>query len=149
MTLVKWTPRNREMDTMYNTLDSMMRGFFDDRWLGAPALQSEWVPSTDIIEEENRYLVSLDLPGMLRENIKISVQNGTLSVRGERKNETKDSGKGYSRIERSYGTFMRTFTLPNTIDGKNIDASYKDGVLRLTLPKVEEARPKEIEVKVH
>jgi HSP20 family protein len=151
MTLVKWSPRTRQIGTMHETLDDLVREVFSDfpsPWFRANTVGGEWLPPMDVVEEEGRFVVSLDLPGMRREDVTVSVENGTLTLKGERQHqsETKD---GYRRFERSYGTFTRTIGLPRTIDSKRIEAAYKDGVLTVTLPKSEEARPKAIEVKVN
>ena len=119
------------------------------RWSTGIGTAADWVPPTDVIEEPGRYLVTLDLPGMRREEIKISLESGTLTVTGERKREVEVAERGYSRYERAQGSFTRRFSVPETIDGKKIEAAYRDGVLTVILPKSEEARPKTIEVKVN
>ncbi len=149
MTLVKCTPRTRQFDTTHESLDLMLRDLFEGPWFTGATVATDWVPATDVVEEPTKYTVSLDLPGMRREEIKISVENGTLTITGERKREVETKEKGYARYERAIGSFTRTFTLPTTIDGKRIEASYKDGVLAVTLPKSEEAHPKSIEVRVN
>jgi HSP20 family protein len=147
MALSKWNPRQR--DRMHDQFDAILQDFFSDPWFSSPALQSDWLPTTDVVETDDHFVVELDLPGMKREDIRISVQNGSLTVKGERRQSSDQSKNKYSRYERTYGAFTRTFQLPNTIDGNRIEASYKDGVLRLVLPKSEAARPREIEVKVN
>jgi HSP20 family protein len=149
MSIMKWNPRNRQMSIMHETLDDMFRDFFGDRWSPGTTVAADWIPPTDVTEDEARYVVTVDLPGMNREDIKISVENGNLTIRGERKHEHETKEKGYSRFERAYGSFTRTFALPTTIDGKKIEANYKDGVLTVILPKSEESRPKSIEVRVN
>ncbi|MFN0152567.1 MAG: Hsp20/alpha crystallin family protein [bacterium] len=148
MTLVKWIPRTRPTERAYDAFDSMIQDLFTAPWNGAPALAANWLPATDVLEAPAHFTVKIDLPGMRREDIKISVQNETLSVTGSRDRETAESDKGYSRVERSFGAFTRTFQIPNSIDAKRIEAIYKDGVLTVTLPKSEESQPKQIEVRV-
>lgn len=148
MTLVKWTPRNRQVERVHDAFDAMLQDLFANTWGSPTELATDWLPSTDIVEADSHYTVKIDLPGMRREEIKVSVQNGTLTVSGSRSRDNAENTKGYSRFERSFGSFTRTFQVPNSIDAKRIEASYKDGVLHLTLPKSEDARPKEIEVRV-
>jgi len=109
---------------------------------------AEWSPLVDITEDEKEYLVKAELPELKKEEIKISVHDDVLSISGERKYEKEEKGKKYHRVERAYGSFMRSFTLPENADGSKVNAEYKDGVLHIHLPKLEMAKPKAIEVKV-
>ena len=109
---------------------------------------STWTPAVDIYEDENAFLIKVELPEVSREDVKVNLHDNTLAISGERRFENEEKRDGYHRVERSYGQFYRSFTLPPNINGEAIDAQFKDGVLRLTLPKKEEARPKQITVKV-
>jgi HSP20 family protein len=109
---------------------------------------SRWMPPVDIAEKEDRFLVSLEVPGVAREDVKITLQDRILTIRGEKKQEKESKTSNLHRVERLYGSFQRSFTLPSTVRGDGIDASYRDGILSITIPKAEEARPKEIDVKV-
>lgn len=109
---------------------------------------AEWSPLVDISEDDKGYIVKAELPEMKKEEIKINVLDDVLSISGERKYEKEEKGKKYHRVERAYGSFMRSFTLPEDADGSKVSAEYKDGVLNVRLPKSEKARPKSIEVKV-
>jgi HSP20 family protein len=109
---------------------------------------SAWTPAVDIFESENEYLIKLELPEVSRDDVKINLHDQTLTINGERKIEHDDRRDGYHRVERSYGQFYRSFTLPPNVNAEAINAQFKDGVLRLTLPKREEAKPKQIEVKI-
>lgn len=109
---------------------------------------SAWTPAVDIFEGDNDYLIKLELPEVSREDVKISLHDQTLTITGERKIENEDKREGYHRVERSYGQFYRSFTLPPNVNTEAINAQFKEGVLRLTLPKREEAKPKQIEVKI-
>ena len=110
---------------------------------------AEWVPVVDIIEDEKEYLVKAELPGVPRENVHVTVEKGRLAIKGERAFEKEENGKKYHRVERSYGTFQRSFNLPENADAEKVEAEFKDGVLLVHLPKQEKAQPREIEVKVN
>jgi HSP20 family protein len=108
-----------------------------------------WVPSVDIYETEKHDLVlRAELPGMAREDIEVTVENGTIVIKGEKKFDSEVKDEHYRRIERAYGTFHRSFTLPNTVDAVKVTADYKNGVLTITLPFKEEAKPRTINVEV-
>jgi HSP20 family protein len=107
-----------------------------------------WAPAVDIFENEHELVVKADLPDVKPEELDIRVENNILTIRGERKFEKKVDEKNYLRVERSYGSFARTFSLANTVNSEAIKADYKDGVLTLTIPKREEAKPKQIKVNV-
>ena len=107
-----------------------------------------WTPAVDVYEDENAFLIKLDLPEVNRDDVKVSLHENTLSISGERRFENEQKRENYHRVERSYGQFYRSFTLPPNVDTTAIDAKFKDGVLRLTLPKKEEAKPKQIDVRV-
>jgi HSP20 family protein len=109
---------------------------------------TEWAPSVDIIEDDKEWLVKTDLPEVKKEDVKVTVENGVLTITGERKFEKEEKGKKYHRIERSYGNFLRSFTLPDAADGSKVNAEFKDGVLKVHLPKSEKAKAKSVEVKV-
>ena len=109
---------------------------------------TEWAPSVDIIEDEKEWLLKADLPEVKKEEVKVTVENGVLTISGERKFEKEEKAKKYHRIERSYGNFLRSFTLPDGADGSKVNAEFKDGVLKVHLPKGEKAKPKAVEVKV-
>jgi HSP20 family protein len=109
---------------------------------------SFWLPPVDVVERENDFLVKAEVPGVEKNDVKITVQNDVLTIKGERKKEHEKKGENYHRIERSYGTFQRSFTLPSSIVSDKIEATYDNGVLLVSLPKLEESKPKSIEVKV-
>ena len=107
-----------------------------------------WVPPVDISENENELVVKADVPDVKFEDIHVNLENDTLTLKGERKFEKASDTGGYHRIERSYGSFERTFTVPNTVDAEHVKADYKNGVLTVTLPKKETAKPRKINVEV-
>jgi len=109
---------------------------------------AEWAPLVDISEDDKEYLIKAELPDMKKEDIKLTVHDDVLTITGERKYEKEEKGKKYHRVERAYGSFMRSFTLPDDADASKVAADYKDGLLKVHLPKSEKAKPKSIEVKV-
>ena len=134
----------------FNDVDDMpaMRSLQDTfNKLFEPSLRP-WTPAVDIVETENEMLLKMDVPGVELKDIDIRLENDTLTIKGERKFEHEAKGKGYHRIERSYGVFARSFTLPNTLDTEHVRADYKNGVLNVMLPKKEVAKPRSIKVEV-
>ena len=108
-----------------------------------------WHPSVDVYETDDSYVLKADLPGVTKEDIKIDINKNTLTIKGEKKSEEKVEKENYVRVERSYGSFSRSFSLSDKVNTENIKANYKDGVLEITLPKKEEVKPKEIKVEVN
>jgi HSP20 family protein len=109
---------------------------------------AQWSPLVDITEDDKEYVVKAEIPEMKKEDIKINVHDDVLTMSGERKYEKEEKGKKYHRVERAYGSFMRSFALPEDADGSKISAEYKDGLLKVHLPKSEQAKKKAIEVKI-
>jgi HSP20 family protein len=158
MTLVQWKPVRgvstwhpvtslaEEVISMQREIDRMF-----DRFSGGQSDESAlagWAPVVDILEEANQYVVRAELPGVDKNDVKITVESNHLTIRGEKKQEEEKEGRNYHRVERSYGAFYRSFTLPTTVVSSKIEASFADGVLTVSIPKVEEVKPKAIEVKV-
>jgi HSP20 family protein len=112
------------------------------------ALTSAWLPPCDVFEDRDAVKIFAEVPGIRPEDVKISIENGLLTIRGEKQQQAEETAERVHRYERSYGTFERSFALPTTVDPERIDASYSHGLLTLTLPKAERARPREIPVKV-
>jgi HSP20 family protein len=152
MTLVKWNPARellnveREFNKLFNTFNQ--RFGFDDSTMNEELENAVWSPLTDISENKDQYILKMDLPGVSKENLKLSFHDGELIISGERKQEKEDKDSKYHRIERTYGKYFRSFTLPQTIQADKINAEFKDGQLTITVPKSEEAKPKELEIKV-
>lgn len=141
MTLAKYNPFDLDEFTgMKSFADTMNRLFAD--------VNRPWAPPVDILETENDVVLKADLPDVKIEDIDIRLENGTLTLKGERKFEKDENSKGYHRIERGYGSFARAFTLPDTLEGDNVKADYKNGVLTISLPKKEVAKPKTVKVEV-
>ena len=123
--------------------DSINRVLSDDGVRTRP-----WAPAVDILETENEIVLKADVPGVELKDIDIQLENGTLTVKGARKMENEEKNKGFHRMERSYGSFVRVFTVPETVDAEQVKAGYEAGVLTITLPKKEIAKPKAIKVQV-
>lgn len=153
MALVKWNPSRellsieREFNKMFNSLSNRF-GFGNGDDVDKEYENAVWSPSSDIYEDKENYVLTLDLPGIKKDNVKISYIDGHLNISGERKNEKESKDGTYHRVERSYGKYFRSFSLPNEIRGDKIDAEFKDGQLTITVPKAEEVKPKEIDIKV-
>ena len=113
-----------------------------------PLAVAEWAPLVDISEDDKEYLIKAELPEVNREDVKVTAQKGTLTIMGERKFEKEEKGKKYHRVERAYGSFGRSFSLPDDANPANVTAGFKDGVLTVHLVKDEKARPQQVEVKV-
>ena len=118
------------------------------RMLTEPQTNRPWAPAVDIYETENELVLKADLPDVDLKDIDVRVENQTLTISGERNFEKKDTTKGYHRIERNYGSFVRSFSVPNTFDTENVAADFKNGVLSVTLPKKEAAKPRQVKVEV-
>lgn len=147
--ITRWNPVNELDDLMnrYNRLLGLTRGSEES---GGKDLfsSSDWTPAVDIKETPEAFNIEAELPGMSKDEVKVTVQNGVLSIQGERKHEEETDDKKQHRIERFYGSFLRRFTLPENVDENSVKANFKDGVLSLTLTKAEPAEPKSIEVDV-
>jgi HSP20 family protein len=145
-----WNPL-REMDEAQNRLNRFFFGSFPNR-MGSGEIPSlavaDWSPEVDISEDDQGYLLKADLPEMKKDDVRVTVEDGILSVSGERKSEKEDLKKKFHRIERSFGTFRRSFTLPEDADSTKVTAEFRDGVLKVHLPTTPVARSKALEVKV-
>ena len=150
MNLIRYEPAGFPMfREMEETLDRLNR-LFGTRPNGNKEnlVVTDWTPTVDIQETDAEYLVKAELPEVQKEDVKVTVENGVLTLQGERKQEKEEKGKKFHRIERAYGTFIRTFTIPIDADEGKVAADFKDGMLRVHLPKTEKPRPKAIDVKV-
>ena len=148
MTLVRWDPF-RELEEVSDRLNRMFARPSTPRTTGKETMVvADWTPSVDISETEGEYQIKAEIPDVKKEDVKVTLEDGVLTIQGERKYEKEEKGKKYHRIERSYGSFVRTFSLPDVIDEEKVKAEFKDGVLNLHLPKSEKAKPKAIDVKV-
>ena len=124
--------------------------FFDDfPFSSVPETKENWIPSVDILEQDGNLILRAALPGMTEKQIELKLEGNTLTLKGERKMENEDKRNNYHRIESFYGSFTRSFRIPDTVDAEKISAEYKNGVLTITIPQKPEVRPREIPVSVH
>lgn len=136
--------RNRPARSVKREVDSLFDQFFSRSGdEGPPAM---WAPQTDLAETDDDFRLRVDVPGMSKEDIDVNLQGGTLTVSGERTSEQTDEGEDYVRVERAFGSFHRSFSLPDAVDEDNIKATYEDGVLSIIVPKTEESARRQIEI---
>ena len=147
--LTRWSPW-KELEDMEKRLSTMFgrAPVTTDGDKKEAISVAQWSPLVDITEDDKEYVVKAEIPEMKKEDIKINVHDDVLTMSGERKYEKEEKGKKYHRVERAYGSFMRSFTLPEDADGSKISAEYKDGLLKVHLPKSEQTKKKAIEVKI-
>jgi HSP20 family protein len=146
MALIRWEPA-AELNTLQTEMNRLFTSLFDTptRAVGA-APTRRWVPAMDLVENEDHYVLHADLPGLSEQDIKIELDARVLTISGERRSERDDEQHGYRRIERSYGSFSRSLTLPAGVDGDAVAASFDKGVLEVRIPKPEQAKPRTIAV---
>jgi HSP20 family protein len=154
MTLVRWNPvrdlfnAEREFGKLFKDFENRF-GFPAENKESREYVNAVWMPLTDIFEDKDNYTIKADLPGLNKKDVKISFNNGELSISGERVQESENKEAKSHRIERTFGKYYRSFTLPKEIKADNIKADFKDGQLTITIPKAEEVKPKEIEISVN
>lgn len=146
MALVKWRP-SRSLIAPWDDFDRMMGEFFDETWNFRP-FRSRWMPRIDIEEKDHEFILTTDLPGLSKKDVQIKVREGVLAISGERGEEKKTEEKNYRCRERRIGSFQRSFQLPDYVVADKIAASFKDGILTLTIPKLESVEPEEREIKI-
>jgi len=146
MSIVRWSPF-RDMLGIQDEMNRLFNAYFT-RSSDQEGKSLVWHPFVDIFETDNEIKVVAEVPGMNKEDIKVSIQDNVLTISGVKKQEADDTSKNYHRIERAWGTFERSFSLPMAVRVDKVNAAYKDGILTITLPKSEEAKPKEIDVSV-
>jgi len=146
--LTRWQPTFGRLTSLRDEIDRLFEVPLAELARGSRLL-SGWTPALDIFEDKDNLVVKAELPGMKREDIQVSLHDGSLSISGERKTESKHEDAEVYRAERFVGRFQRTVTLPTPVAGDKVKADYKDGILTITLPKTEEAKPKQIEVNVN
>ena len=148
MNLVKWDPF-RELEDVSNRLNRIFGQSLARSESGQNMLAvADWAPSVDISETDSEYLIKGEIPGVKKEDVKVTIQDGMLTIQGERRQEKEEKGKKFHRIECSYGSFARSFRVPSDADESSVKAEFKDGMLNVTLAKSEKAKPKSINVSV-
>ena len=145
MTLIKWQPKPMNV---FDDMDTMIHSFFNTDWNFPVRDTRNWSPAVDVKETDNLFILTADIPGLTKKDIKVNVANGKLSISGERTYETDQENDNYHYRERRFGTFDRSFNLPDTVDEEKISAYFKIGILNVSLPKHENILPKEREIKV-
>jgi len=146
--VMRWDPFH-ELEDMSERLNRMFNRPAGRSTGGKETITvADWIPTVDVAETDAEYLIKAELPEVKKEDVKVTVEDGVLTISGERRHEAEEKGKKYHRVERSYGSFVRSFALPDHVDDAKVKAEYKDGVLQLHLPKSEKAKPKAIDVKI-
>jgi HSP20 family protein len=141
MALVRWEPA-RELTSLQSEMNRLFSSFFDDDG----GTNRRWAPAMDLVERDDHLVLKADLPGLSEDDVRIEVQDHVLTVSGDRKTEHEDKREGYYRMERAFGSFARSVTLPEGIDADKIDASFDKGVLEVRIPKPEERKPRRITI---
>jgi HSP20 family protein len=148
-TITRWNPLRELEDFQSRILSAFKPAARNNNGDGHEAMSlAEWSPLVDVAEDDKEYVITAELPEVKKDDVKVTLENGTLTITGERKFEKEEKNKKYHRIERAYGTFARSFTLPNDGDASKVNAEFKDGMLKVRVAKSEAARPKQIEVKM-
>jgi HSP20 family protein len=145
--LTRWEPF-REFNTLQDRINRVFRESYSGSGQDDALNTSSFAPAVDVYEDEHKVALKIEVPGIEEKDIDVRVENNTLTVHGERKIEKEEKEENYRRVERQYGSFTRTFTLPTTVDTENVSATYDKGVLKISLPKKAEAKPKQIKVTV-
>ena len=145
--LTRWEPF-REFSTLQDRMNRLFRESYSGEGRDESLTTSSFAPAVDVYEDEHKVSLKIEVPGIDEKDIDVRVENNTLTVHGERKIEKEEKEENYRRVERQYGSFTRTFTLPTTVDTENVAAVYEKGVLKISLPKKAEAKPKQIKVTV-
>lgn len=145
--LTRWEPF-REFSTLQDRMNRLFRESYAGEGRDESLTTSSFAPAVDVYEDEHKVTLKIEVPGIEEKDIDIRVENSTLTVHGERKIEKEEKEENYRRVERQYGSFTRTFTLPSSVDSDNVSANYDKGVLKVNLPKKAEAKPKQIKVSV-
>ena len=146
MAVIRWQPNSNLFD-LRRDMNRLFEGFWGDD--ENPLPMTQWAPATDLVEKEDEFVLTAELPGMTQKDISVTITNNVVTIKGEKKQESENKEGSVHRTERTYGGFSRSFTLPAGARTEKVDASYRDGVLSLRIPKAEEAKPKQIEVKVN
>jgi HSP20 family protein len=148
MALVRWEPV-RELTSLQNDMNRLFNTFFDTPSTGNGGnTPRRWIPAMDLVETDEHFVLKADLPGLAEEDVNVEVEDNVLTVSGERNAEHEDKREGYVRVERSYGAFRRSLTLPEGVDPEGVSASFDKGVLEVRIPKPEERKPRRVAIQV-
>lgn len=147
-TMTHWNPFRDMQDLQNRVLHALQAKSAAASGQQESITVAEWSPAVDITEDSSEYLIKAELPEVSREDVKVTVENGMLTLKGERRLEKEEHGRKFHRVERAYGSFLRSFHLPENTDPSKVSAEFKDGLLRIRLPKQEAALPRQIEVKI-
>jgi HSP20 family protein len=147
MAITRWRPF-RDVVSIQDEMNRLFDDFFGRPVLKTGWTEGVWSPIVDISEDKENMIIKSEMPGMSKDDVKISIQDNVLTLKGEKKQEKEEKDKNYHRIERNYGSFCRSFQLPTSVKSDKVKASYKDGVLSVTLPKTEDVKPKEIPISI-
>jgi len=147
MAIIRWRP-DRDIWSLRDDMNELINSFFGRAGGPRTIPEGAWNPAVDVSETENAVYVSAEVPGLKKEDINISIQDNVLSFKGEKKQEKTRKDESLHCVERYYGSFHRSFSLPSQVDSSKVKATYKDGILTIELPKKEEAKPKEISISV-
>ncbi len=145
--ITRWNP-SREFSTLQDRMNRLFHGAYSPEGQEDSLTAGSFAPAVDVYEDEHQISLKLEVPGIDESDIDVRIENNTLTVTGERKFEKEEKEENFRRVERQYGSFVRTFTLPTTIDAESVKAAYDKGVLKITLPKKAEAKPKQIKISV-
>lgn len=145
MALVRWDPV-RDLDSLQGDMNRLFDRFFDTGRGSTGRTARRWIPAMDLVETDNHLVLRADLPGMREDDVNIEIKDSVLTISGERKAEHEEKGEGYHRVERSFGSFSRSLSLPDGVDPKKIDAKFAEGVLEVRVPKPEETKPTRVEI---
>jgi HSP20 family protein len=147
MALIRWEPV-RELGTIQSEMNRLFNSFFDTPTPANGTTFRRWIPAMDLVETDNAFVLKADLPGLTESDVSVELENNVLTISGERKSENQDRKAGYYRVERSYGSFRRSLTLPKGVDPAAVAATFDNGVLQVTVPKPEQQAPRKVQITV-
>jgi HSP20 family protein len=142
--LIRWDPV-RDLDSLQSDMNRLFDRFFDGKSNGGGAVR-RWIPAMDLVEDENHLVLRADLPGMSEDDVDIEIKDGVLTISGERKAESEHKGEGFHRVERAFGRFSRSLSLPDGVDASKVAADFTNGVLEVKVPKPEETKPTRVAI---
>jgi HSP20 family protein len=148
MALIRWDP-TREVNSLQSEMNRLFNTFFDNPvQAGSGPNLRRWVPAMDLVETDDHFVLRADLPGLTEDDVSIELEDNVLTISGERKSEHEEHKEGYHRVERAYGSFGRSLTLPEGVDADTVEASFDNGVLEVRIPKPEERKPRKVAITV-